>query len=105
MWLKAPLGPEHVAGSLMRTFTNAPPFGVDDFPLLLQPERTSAQTSEITASVQHSALLCMAEPRSTGSGKTLTGTRRGRGPDWMEHSSCRSQGKLLKVLQHKEFVV
>src|SRR5215469_6144163 len=52
----------------MRTFTNAPLFGVDDFPLLLQPESASAPTSEINASVQNGAFLCMAEPQPPDSG-------------------------------------
>jgi hypothetical protein len=48
MWLKAPFGLEQVAGSLTRTFTNATAFVVGDFPLLLQPETTSAHTIKIT---------------------------------------------------------
>jgi hypothetical protein len=71
MWLKAPLGPEQVAGSLMRTFTNAPPFVVGDFSLLLQPETTSTLTGKIAANVQNNAFLRMGRPRQTAEGMTL----------------------------------
>jgi hypothetical protein len=46
----------------------------------------------------------MAEPRPTGSGRTLQEPGES-GPNWIEHSSCRYQRKLSKILQHREFGV
>src|SRR6516225_4122200 len=102
MWLKAPFGLEQVAGSLTRTFTNAPAFVVGDFPLLLQPENTSAQTSKITANMQNSALLRMAEPRPDRKGVRLQEPWE-RIPSDMEHSSFRFSGRALIMLQHLGF--
>src|SRR5215813_2009213 len=91
MWLKAPFGLEQVAGSLTRTFTNAPPFVVGDFPLLLQPETTSAHNPN-----HHKhAKLC-----ASMHGRTSTGQERSdiagtweRVPNDIEHSSFHSSGQ------------
>src|SRR5215469_10897025 len=90
MWLKAPFGPEQVAGSLTRMFTNAPAFVVGDFPLL-QPGTTSALTSKIAANVQNCAFLRMGESRQTTQSMTLQ----------KPHKRVRSTYSILRTISEQ----